>query len=58
MKTMTSIRAFFPLLAVAACRCALAAAEAPITVDTRNLLVTVDPTACRWSAQVKGRRCG
>lgn len=25
---------------------------APITVDTKYLLVSVDPTACRWSAQV------
>jgi hypothetical protein len=29
-------------------------AATPITVDTQNLLVTVDPTACRWSAEVKG----
>jgi len=26
----------------------------PIKVDTQNLLVVVDPAACRWSAQVKG----
>src|ERR1035441_6006959 len=29
-------------------------AAAPIRIDARNLLVTVDPTACRWSAEVKG----
>jgi hypothetical protein len=34
----------------------LAPAQAvpPITVDTKNLTVTVDPVACRWSASVKG----
>jgi hypothetical protein len=26
----------------------------PIKVDTKNLLVVVDPAACRWSVQVKG----
>ena len=29
-------------------------AETPIGVDTQNLLVSVDPAACRWSAEVKG----
>ena len=29
-------------------------AAAPIKIDTANLLVTVDATACRWSAEVKG----
>jgi hypothetical protein len=29
-------------------------AAAPIHVDTKTLAVTVDPTACRWSAAVKG----
>src|SRR5271157_2719574 len=32
----------------------LNAAVAPIKVETQNLLVSVDPAACRWSAQVKG----
>jgi hypothetical protein len=27
---------------------------APITVDTRNILVSVDATNCRWSAEIKG----
>ena len=30
------------------------AAAAPITVDTKFLLVSVDAAACRWSAEVKG----
>jgi hypothetical protein len=29
-------------------------AAAPIKVDTKSLLVTVDATNCRWSAEVKG----
>jgi len=31
-----------------------ARAAAPIKIDTRNLVVTVDAAACRWSAEVKG----
>ena len=31
-----------------------ARAAAPIKIDTKNLLVTVDASACRWSAEVKG----
>src|SRR5450759_3363254 len=29
-------------------------AATPIKIDTKTLLVTVDPTVCRWSAEVKG----
>src|ERR1035438_8979725 len=29
-------------------------AAAPIKVDTKNLLVSVDAANCRWSAEVKG----
>ena len=29
-------------------------AAPPIIIDTRNLLVTVDASSCRWSAEVKG----
>lgn len=29
-------------------------AAPPIKIDTKNLLVSVDVTACRWSAEVKG----
>ena len=32
----------------------LARAAAPVKIETRNLLVTVDAAACRWSAEVKG----
>jgi len=38
--------ALFPILP--------AQAAAPIRIDTKNLVVTVDATACRWSAEVKG----
>jgi hypothetical protein len=31
-----------------------AQAAAPIKIETKNLLVSIDPTACRWSAEVKG----
>jgi len=31
-----------------------AQAAAPIRIDTKNLTVTVDAAACRWSAEVKG----
>jgi len=34
--------------------CLSIGAAAPIHVDTKTLAVTVDPTACRWSAAVKG----
>jgi hypothetical protein len=29
-------------------------AATPIRIDTKNLLVSVDAVACRWSAEVKG----
>ena len=29
-------------------------AATPIKIDTQNLAVSVDPTVCRWSAEVKG----
>ena len=38
------------LLASLICQLALMGAEAPIRVDTQNLLLTVDAAACRWSA--------
>ena len=28
--------------------------QTPFKVETKNLLVSVDPTVCRWSAEVKG----
>jgi len=32
----------------------LTVAATPITVDTQNLMVSVDPATCHWSAEVKG----
>src|ERR1022692_950716 len=52
--TNTSIRAFALPAAIMLSRCVSIAAAAPISVDTKTLAVTVDPTACRWSAAVKG----
>ena len=54
MKNTTGIRVFPSLFLILICQGALAGAEAPITVDTQNLLLSVDPTTCRWSAEVKG----
>ncbi|MGA2115698.1 MAG: hypothetical protein ABSH56_13230 [Bryobacteraceae bacterium] len=43
------------LCALAAiCQFLPAQAAEPIKVDTKDLLVSVDPTTCRWSAEVKG----
>ena len=52
--TNTSIRAFASLVAIMLSLCLSIGAAAPIHVDTKTLAVTVDPTACRWSAAVKG----
>jgi hypothetical protein len=41
-----AIIGLFPLLPIRA--------ATPIRIDTKSLLVTVDTTACRWSAEVKG----
>jgi hypothetical protein len=54
MKNTSGIRVLPSLFLILICRGALAGAEAPIAVDTQNLLLSVDPTACRWSAEVKG----
>jgi hypothetical protein len=54
MKNTTGIRVFPSLFLILICPGALAGAEALITVDTQNLLLSVDPTTCRWSAEVKG----
>jgi len=50
MKTATLAFPFIVLLF----QCLPAGAAAPITVDTKNLHVSVDAAACRWSAEVKG----
>jgi hypothetical protein len=48
--TITAMRiAIVALLALLPIR-----AATPIRIDAKNLLVTVDAAACRWSAQVKG----
>ena len=48
MRTTTGICVFLTVLFP------LIGAETPIRVETQNLVVTVDPAACRWSAEVKG----
>lgn len=53
MQTRTNRRAASLFTAVAFLQCLAARAEAPIMIDTRNVLITVDATACRWSAEVK-----
>ena len=49
-----SLRALALPVAVMLCQCLPIGAGVPIVVDTKTLAVTVDPTACRWSASVKG----
>ena len=58
MNASASIRVLLLVLFMAHCQLVSAASETPITVDTQKLLVSVDPAACRWSAEVKGSRCG
>jgi hypothetical protein len=48
MRNTTGIRAFLLPLFV------IVGTAAPITVDTKSLLVSVDAATCRWSAEVKG----
>lgn len=52
----TKIRILISLLMafITLCQPPLVGAAPPIRVDTRNLLVLVDATQCRWSAEVKG----
>ena len=54
MTSRIEIRAVGFLAAVVLLQFQPAKAAAPIKVDTRNLLVTVDAATCRWSAEVKG----
>ena len=52
MKTATSICVLaLPFIVML---CPPMKAAAPIKVDTRDLLVSVDGANCRWSAEVKG----
>src|ERR1035437_6367017 len=48
MRNTTGVRAFLLPLFV------IVGAAAPISVDTKSLLVSVDAATCRWSAEVKG----
>ncbi|MGA2154541.1 MAG: hypothetical protein ABSH37_09000 [Bryobacteraceae bacterium] len=54
MRSATKVRAANILAATMFFQFLPANAAAPIKIDTGNLLVTVDATACRWSAEVKG----
>jgi hypothetical protein len=51
-KTYVSVAALCALLTLS--KPLAAQAAAPIRIDTKNLTVTVDAAACRWSAEVKG----
>ena len=54
MRSATTVRAANFFAATIFLQFLPANAAAPIKIDTGNLLVTVDATACRWSAEVKG----
>ena len=53
MNTSTGFRAL-PIACVVLFSLLPMTAATPIKIDTKNLLVSVDPTVCRWSAEVKG----
>ena len=54
MKITTRIRLFLLIAIIAVCPTLPIGAATPIRVDTRDLQILVDPTNCRWSAEVKG----
>jgi hypothetical protein len=54
MHSKTNLRAVGLFVTIILLQFLPANAATPITIDTKNLLVTVDATACRWSAEVKG----
>src|ERR1039457_7447216 len=54
MTVTTGVRVPAALFIVMLFRCLPMGAAPPIRVDTRNLLVSVDPSVCRWSAGGKG----
>ena len=58
MHRKTSVWAAVLTAAISLLQLPPANAAATIRIDTKNLLVTVDPTACRWSAEVKGTPMG
>jgi hypothetical protein len=56
LSEMTNKKAWFVFLIILInCGQALGQlTQTPIRLDTKNLLVSVDPNTCRWSAEVKG----
>jgi hypothetical protein len=54
MKTMTRIHLLLLLSFLVLFLLPPIAAATPILVETQSLRVSIDPTTCRWSAQVKG----
>src|ERR1017187_8894937 len=54
MRSATTVRAANFFAATIFLQFLPANAAAPIKIDTKSLLVTVDAAACRWSAEVKG----
>ena len=54
MRSKTSLRCVGLLVAIILLQIPPANAATPIKIDTQSLLLTVDATACRWSAEVKG----
>ncbi len=52
--TKTNLRTVGLFVAISLLLSLPANAATPIKVDTKNLIVTVDAAACRWSAEVKG----
>ena len=54
MHTKTNLRTVGLFVAISLLLSLPANAATPIKIDTKNLIVTVDAAACRWSAEVKG----
>jgi hypothetical protein len=53
-KIRTSLFVFFLMTLISYAQESKSSAQTPVTIDTKNLLVTVNPASCRWSAEVKG----
>ena len=53
MHTKTNLRAVGLFFTISLLLALPANAATPIRIDTKNLIVTVDAAACRWSAEVK-----
>ncbi|MGA2117274.1 MAG: hypothetical protein ABSH56_21250 [Bryobacteraceae bacterium] len=54
MHSRTNLRGLRLCLTIVFLQSLRASAATPIKIDTKNLLVSVDVAACRWSAEVKG----